>query len=58
MIENLQQHQKKAEMGEIFNDDEDRANKGKGDELFNEMRETRTGFGAKVNKQAAGGKDY
>lgn len=47
-------NQKRAENEEIFNDDDDRGKKG--DDLFNEMRETRTGFGAKVNK---GGKnDY
>lgn len=44
-------NQRKAEDQEIFNDDEDR---GKGDgDVFGQMRETRTGFGAKVNK-----KDY
>lgn len=53
VIENLQMNQKRAENEEIFNDDDDpqpRGGKGKnggGDDLFNEMRETRTGFGAK-----------
>lgn len=52
-------NQKRAENEEIFNDDDERAaaKGGKGDELFNEMRETRTGFGAKMAK--GGGKgDY
>ena len=49
VIENLQLNQKRAENEEIFNDDEEGGNprkKGDGD-LFSEMRETRTGFGAK-----------
>lgn len=55
VIENLQLNQKRTENEEIFNDDDERAVKaGKGDELFNEMRETRTGFGAKVNKGGKG----
>mmetsp|Transcript_11983 Transcript_11983/g.11861 ORF Transcript_11983/g.11861 Transcript_11983/m.11861 type:complete len:278 (-) Transcript_11983:38-871(-) len=36
---------------EIFNDDEDFASGKKGEEMFNEMRETRTGFGAKMNNK-------
>jgi hypothetical protein len=45
-------NQKRAENEEIFNDDDDDlqprgGKKGGGDDLFNEMRETRTGFGAK-----------
>jgi clusterin-associated protein 1 len=52
VIENLQMNQKRAENEEIFNDDDDPQPRGKGksgggDDLFNEMRETRTGFGAK-----------
>ena len=48
VIENLQMNQKRAENEEIFNDDdEDRGRGGKKDDIFNEMRETRTGFGAK-----------
>lgn len=48
LIENLQNNQRKAENEEIFNDDEDdgTTNKKQKDKLFNEMRETRTGFGA------------
>ena len=48
-------NQKRAENEEIFNDDDDpqpRGKKGGGDDLFNEMRETRTGFGAKGAKKA------
>lgn len=58
VIENLQANQKRAENEEIFNDDEDRVDRGgkKGDDLFNEMRETRTGFGAKGGN--AGKKDF
>lgn len=49
-------HDKKMEEeNEVFAEDEDhKANgkkMGKGDEIFNEMRETRTGFGAKVKKE-------
>ena len=54
VIENLQMNQKRAENEEIFNDDDDpqpRGKKGGGDDLFNEMRETRTGFGAKGGKK-------
>jgi clusterin-associated protein 1 len=56
VIENLQLNQKRAENEEIFNDDEDggagagHRKKGDGD-LFSEMRETRTGFGAKGGAQ-------
>ena len=47
MIENLQNVQRRAENEEIFNDDDDDGtNKKQKDKLFNEMRETRTGFGA------------
>jgi len=55
VIENLQLNQKRAENEEIFNDDDDpqpRGKKGGSDDLFNEMRETRTGFGAKGAKKA------
>jgi clusterin-associated protein 1 len=59
VIANLQLNQKRAENEEIFNDDDDRqarAGKGKADDdLFNEMRETRTGFGAKGGAQAKKG---
>lgn len=37
--------------GELINDEEDRKN----GERFNEMRETRTGFGAKVKKDMSPG---
>ena len=54
-------NQKRAENEEIFNDDDEPQPRGKGksgggDDLFNEMRETRTGFGAKGN--AGGKKDF
>lgn len=53
MIDAIIEGHTKAENEEIFNDDEERivTKEKKGE--FNEMRETRTGFGAKVNK-----KDY
>ena len=61
VIENLQLNQKRAENEEIFNDDDDPQPRGKGkqgtgDDLFNEMRETRTGFGAKGGN--TGKKDF
>ena len=61
VIENLQMNQKRAENEEIFNDDDDPQPRGaKGgksggsDDLFNEMRETRTGFGAKGGNKGKG----
>ena len=53
VIESLQMNQKRAENEEIFNDDDEPGARkaGKGEDLFNEMRETRTGFGAKGAKE-------
>ena len=47
-------NQKRAENEEIVNDDEEEGMGGRGkkqSDLFNEMRETRTGFGAKGAKK-------
>ena len=43
----------KNENEEIFNDDGDRGKRG--NDPFNEMRETKTGFGAKVKKEYSPG---
>jgi clusterin-associated protein 1 len=52
MIGRIKGEQAKKDHNEIFNDDEERANgKGGKDDMFSEMRETKTGFGAKVNKK-------
>lgn len=53
VIENFQNQKKRAENEEIFNDDDDGGDKKSKDKLFSEMRETRTGFGAK-NAQPKG----
>lgn len=54
LIGKIKIDQQKKDHNEIYNDDEERNNGKAGkDDVFNEMRETRTGFGAKVNK-----KDY
>jgi hypothetical protein len=53
----LQNKKREAEAEEIFNDDDEEGgtvNKKQKDKLFNEMRETRTGFGAKTNGGVAG----
>jgi hypothetical protein len=57
VINTIKETHKKAENEEIFNDDEDRQAKKVGGEKdpFNEMRETRTGFGAKVKKDYSPG---
>ena len=51
MIQKIKEEQAKKDKKDIFNDDEDFTNGKQGDEMFNEMRETRTGFGAKVKKE-------
>jgi hypothetical protein len=59
----LQNNQRRAENEEIFNDDDEEggtttATKKQKDKLFNEMRETRTGFRAKTGgAPIAGGKN-
>ena len=57
VIHALQKGHKDAENEEIFNDDDEDgavANKKQKDKLFNDMRETRTGFGPKANGGAGG----
>ena len=55
MIQNIKNKHTEAEKEEIFNDDDDDRMPGKKNDPFNEMRETKTGFGAKVKKDYAPG---
>ena len=56
MVQKIKNTHAQAEKEEIFNDDdEDRMPGGKKGDPFNEMRETKTGFGAKVKKDYAPG---
>eukprot|EP00347_Sterkiella_histriomuscorum_P004037 403361986 len=58
VFQNLWNKERKAENEELFNDEDEEGgpvSKTQKDKLFNEMRETRTGFGAKAGGAAKNG---